>query len=409
MEYGLIGESLKHSYSKEIHNKLSDYDYRIINLSKDEFDGFIGEHDFKGINVTIPYKIRVMPFCATLSERAKRVGSVNTVTVDSTGKLHGYNTDYGGFVYMAERAGISFENKNVVILGSGGTSLTAQAVTEDHGAKNTVVVSRTGKYNYGNISKLYDYDIIINTTPVGMYPKNGENLIDLTKFVNCCGVIDVIYNPLYTALLQSAQRMNIPCTNGLSMLVAQAKFAREIFTGIETDDSEIERVYKEMTNEFSNIVLVGMPGSGKTTVGKMLAKKMNRRFADMDAYIEEKCGMTIPDIFAKHGEDYFRDAESEAAAQLGKEHGLVIATGGGAVIREINKNSLRQNGKTVWLKRDIERLSMNGRPLSKDIEAVRKLFCEREKYYSQFSDICVDNNGKSPDIAVKKILEEIQI
>ena len=409
MEYGLIGESLKHSYSKEIHNKLSDYDYRIINLSRDEFDSFINEHRFKGINVTIPYKIRVMPFCATLSERAKRVGSVNTVTVDSTGKLHGYNTDYAGFVYMAKRAGISFENKNVVILGSGGTSLTAQAVVEDHGAKNTVVVSRTGKYNYENISELYGYDVIINTTPVGMYPKNGESLIDLTKFTNCCGVIDVIYNPLYTALLQSAQRLNIPCTNGLSMLVAQAKYARDIFMGEKTDDAEIERVYREMTNEFSNIVIIGMPGSGKTTAGKLLAKKLNRKFVDMDAYIEEKCGITIPEIFKQYGEVYFRDAESEAAEYLGKEHGLVISTGGGTVIRENNINALRQNGKTVWIKRDIEKLSMNGRPLSTDLAAVKKLYIEREKYYSLCSDICIDNNGKSPDIAVKKILEEIRI
>ena len=219
MEYGLIGESLKHSYSKEIHNKLSDYDYQIINLSREDFDSFICKRDFRGINVTIPYKIRVMPFCATLSERARRVGSVNTVTVDEAGKLHGYNTDYFGFGYMAKRAGISFEDKNVVILGSGGTSLTARAVAEDSGAKKIVVVSRNGENNYENISELYGYDIIINTTPVGMYPGNGKSLVDLTRFVNCRGVIDVIYNPLHTALLQAAQRMDIPCANGLPMLL----------------------------------------------------------------------------------------------------------------------------------------------------------------------------------------------
>lgn len=405
MEYGLIGGSLKHSYSREIHNKLRDYDYELVSLSEAELIPFAQQHDFKGINVTIPYKLKIIPFCKTLSDCAQRIGSVNTVTVDGQGNLHGYNTDYSGFLYMTDRAGIDFSGKKVIILGSGGTSLTAHTAAKDRGAAKITTVSRDGEHNYGNISELYDYDIIVNATPVGMYPRNGEKLVDLTKFGNCRGVVDVIYNPLSTALLQQAQKLCIPNTNGLSMLVAQAKYSSDIFTGEKIDDGEIERVCAEMTAEFSNIVLVGMAGSGKTTVGRLLAERLNRAFVDTDNLIETQSGMTIPEIFTEHDEDYFRSLEHDVIVSAGREHGCVIATGGGAILREDNCDALRQNGKIIWLKRDPELLETQGRPLSKDAETVKNLYTQREPRYSACSDFTIENSGGNPADAVNKIAE----
>jgi shikimate dehydrogenase len=386
MRCGLIGEKLSHSHSPLIHQMLGNYGYELISLSPPELETFFRDNCLRGFNVTIPYKKTVIPYCKELHGPAEKTGCVNTVVRDRNGAYHGYNTDYPGFLYMCRRAGINLKNKKVLVLGSGGTSLTVSAVAADEGAGEIITVSRSGGINYDNIHSHKNVDIIINTTPVGMYPGNGESLVDPGDFPNCSGVIDVIYNPLKTRLVMRAEAMGIPCSGGLPMLIAQAKYASEIFTGSVIDDSRIEEILTKLYKLICNVILIGMPGSGKTEVGKLVAKALGREFIDIDSMIVESTGMSIPEIFEKCGENRFRELEADVIGETGKLSGKVIATGGGSVLLEENRLNLSQNGLVFFLKRDLDMLYTEGRPLSKSPEALREMYRIREPLYLEMCD-----------------------
>ncbi len=387
--FGLLGRKLGHSLSPQIHGKLGSYSYELFCREPDELEEFFSDKTLKGYNVTIPYKVEAYKACDEVSERAERIGSVNTCIRRSDGTLYGDNTDYFGFSYMAKRSGASFENKKVLVLGSGGASLTVRCVAEDEGAREVVVVSRKGENNYENISRHYDAEIIVNTTPVGMYPHNGERLIALEKFTSCECVLDLIYNPLKTQLLLDAEELRIPSANGLVMLVAQAVKSAEQFMEKSIPEEEIDRVYSSLLAEERNIVLIGMPGSGKTTVGKLLAKRLGREFVDTDSMVEEKENRKIPEIFSQMGEKYFRDAETECVKEAGKKLGQVIATGGGAVMREENRNSLKENSVIVYLQRELQFLATEGRPLSESEEKLKEMHKVRYPVYKALADFIV--------------------
>ena len=404
-KFGLIGRTLKHSYSEKIHKLLADYEYKLYELEPDQLKGFVQSGKLKGFNVTIPYKKDVMEYLDEIDHSALLIGAVNTV-VNQNGKLKGYNTDFKGMEYMLERAGITLEEKKIMILGTGGTGNTATAVAKAHGAKEIITVSRGGEVNYGNYTERADVDVIINTTPVGMYPNNYSTPIDLDKFNNLSGVVDVIYNPDTTLLTFQAKQKGIKYTNGLPMLVAQAKFAMEKFIGQSVSDDVIETVLKKLWAETLNVVLIGMPGSGKSTVGKAVADALNREFIDTDQEIVKKENRDIPTIFSQDGEEYFRKVEADVLKDVGKLTGKVIATGGGIIKSAENLFPLKSNGKIFWIKRDIEALATDGRPLSKDLETVKKLFEERKDKYSAFADFTIDNDG-SIDSAVKGVLENL--
>ena len=391
--FGLIGEKLGHSYSKPIHQLLSGgaYEYELVPVAQEAFDTFLKACPLDGFNVTIPYKKRILPLLAHISEEAKKIGSVNTVIVRKDG-LHGFNTDYAGFLFMAGNASIDFCGKKVLILGSGGTSATAAAVVRDRGAREVVIVSRGGAVTYEHLNRHRDAQILVNTTPVGMYPNNGESLMNLADFPACEGVLDVIYNPLCTDLVLQAREKGIPAGSGMSMLVAQAKYASEIFLGRIMDDRRIESVLNRMLRQIQNIVLVGMPGSGKSTLGERVAALTGKTFVDIDLEIVRRAGKMIPQIFADDGEPAFRDLEAEITAEKGKEHGLVIAGGGGVVLRPENRTALRQNGKVVFLRRELSALPTAGRPLSENLETLRRMYETRLPYYLACSDYTVENN-----------------
>ncbi|MBQ4601235.1 MAG: AAA family ATPase [Clostridia bacterium] len=388
--YGLIGKKLGHSYSAPIHKALGNPDYSLVEIPPEGVDAFMREQNFKGINVTIPYKETVIPYLDEISDRAKKIGSVNTI-VNRDGKLYGDNTDYYGFGYMAKSAGISFKDKKVIILGGGGTSLTAQAVTRDEGAREIVVISRKGENNYNNLYLHYDAEVIVNCTPVGMYPNIEDKLFDLEPFTKLQGVIDVIYNPSKTNILIDAKHRGIPYVNGLGMLVAQAKLAHELFFDTKVEDSEIERIKHELELEKLNIVFVGMPGSGKTTLSNIIAKELGRSVVDTDDMIVAKEGRTIPEIFADKGEGYFRDVEAECIKEACSYEKTVIATGGGAILREENRRNIMQNSIVIWLRSPIERLARKGRPLSsEDNGKMQKMLEYREPFYREVADIVTD-------------------
>ena len=404
---GLIGEKLSHSFSPEIHAHLADYSYKLYEMSEGEVGKFIKGGNFDSVNVTIPYKKTVMPFLDEISDEALRIGSVNTVTHLPDGRLRGDNTDYFGFSYMLKRAKIEISGKNVLILGTGGASLTAHAVCADMGAESITFVSRGGEVNYENIyEKCPDCEVIINCTPVGMYPKNQISPIRLDSFKKLSGVADMIYNPAVTELLFEAKRLNIPCTNGLSMLVAQAKMACELFLGEQIDDGEIDRITSLIEAQTRNIILVGMPGCGKSTIGAILAEMTGRTLIDTDALIVENEGRDIPTIFAADGEEYFRRAECRAVSEAGKQSSRIISTGGGAVTREENYRSLRQNGVVFYIKRDLSELSREGRPLSQDHD-LALMYERRKPMYLAFADHVV-KNGKTPHECAEKILDIIR-
>ena len=390
--YGLIGETLKHSWSVPIHHELGCKSYGLYELPQEKLGDFLRNTTIGGLNVTIPYKKSVIPYCASLDPYAESIGSVNTLVPDNEGQLHGYNTDALGLSYIAKRSGISFRDAKVIILGSGGTSLTARAVARTEGAKEIIIVSRSGENNYENISRHADADILINTTPVGMYPRNGECLVDLKTFPGLKGVLDVIYNPARTALLMQAEESEIPHSGGLPMLVAQAVAAEEKFFGKTIADSEIERITAMLRRDMTNIVLIGMPGSGKSTIGAKLAAKTGREMIDIDAEIVKSAGCSIPEIFSRSGEAEFRKLESEEVRKAGKETGKIIMTGGGVVTREENYAPLHQNGRIYQLDRDLSKLPVDGRPISQKTSA-EELYQKRAPLYQNFRDVQVDNNN----------------
>ena len=395
MEYGLIGEKLGHSFSKIIHEKLADYTYELCPLAKDELDAFMTAKQFKAINVTIPYKQDVIPHCDVLDDSAKRIGVVNTI-VNRDGKLFGYNTDFAGFLYNLNAHGITLKDKKVMICGSGGTCKTVTAVAEYMGAKEILVVSRSKKENavtYEECIRHKDVDVVVNASPKGMYPDNGESPLDLSNFPNCKAVVDVIYNPLKTRLLQQAEQLGMKAVNGLEMLVAQAKFAVEHFLSTEIENDKIDQITLELLKQLTNIVLIGMPSSGKTLTGKALCKYIDKTVVDTDAVIVERSGMSIKEMFARHGEAYFRQWEHDVIEEFSKQNGLIIATGGGAIKNEENIQNLKQNGVVMFIDRDLEHMLVtDDRPLSKDTNAVAKLYEERYPLYTKYGDLRVPNN-----------------
>lgn len=406
--YGLLGRSLDHSLSPQIHSLFGDYPYGFFCREENELDSFFADEKIKAFNVTVPYKIEAYNRCDFLSDTAKKIGSVNTVVRKQDGRLYGDNTDYFGFSCMAEKYGADFKNKKVLILGSGGASLAVKAVVQDSGARKTVVVSRTGKNNYQNISEHYGADIIVNTTPVGMYPHNGERLIDLKQFKSLSCVLDLIYNPMKTQLLLDADELGIPNGNGLYMLVAQGLRSAELFFGKKFDEGVIEKAYRKINNEITNIILIGMPGCGKSTVGKFLAEKLSKKLFDIDAEIEEKTSKKITEIFEEFGEEKFREIETEVIKNYCREMSMIVATGGGAVLKKENRNALKQNGIIVYLKKDINGLATEGRPLSSDEAAVKKLYNERKAIYESFADFTVEVD-ENAEITAERVIECISL
>ena len=401
MKCGLLGRRLGHSYSPQIHACLGDYSYDLFEKEPEEIEDFLKNGDFTGINVTIPYKKDVIPYLDELSPTARKMGSVNTIVRRQDGTLFGHNTDYFGFTSLVKHSGLSVAGKKVLVLGSGGTSNMAVKALEDLGAK-AVVISRSGENNYQNLSRHTDAAAVVNATPVGMYPNVGVAPLNLEVFPALEGVLDVVYNPARTQLLLDAERLGLACENGLWMLVAQAKEAAEYFGGKPLPDSLIASIHQKLSSQMKNIILIGMPGCGKSTIGKMLAQRLDRTFVDADQEIETLAGKSIPSIFAEDGEEAFRSWETQVCQNLGKQSALVIATGGGCVTRQRNYPLLHQNGNLFWLQRDLDILPTEGRPLSQ-ANKLTDMYQIRKPMYEAFADYTVDNNGSS-DAAVAHIL-----
>lgn len=405
--YGLLGRRLGHSWSVPIHQALGCEDYRLIELEPEELGNFLRREDIGGLNVTIPYKRDVMAFCDVIDEGAKAIGSVNTL-VRRGGKLYGYNTDIDGFLYMLRRARISLMGKKVVVLGSGGASLTAQAAAKREGAREVVVVSRTGPDNYENLPQRHgDAEVLVNTTPVGMWPRLEEAPVDLRLLPAVTDVVDVIYNPGRTNLLLQASGWNrnefyyddlglwderyFRCAGGLSMLAAQAKRAEELFFDRTIPDGDTEKIVAWLWQDRTNIVLVGMPGCGKTTVGRELARLSGKPLADLDEEIVRRAGKSIPDIFREEGEAAFRELEAQVLADVCARSGQVIATGGGAVLRAENRAAMRRTGWVYFLCRNLEELPTDGRPLSQK-GSLEEMYRVRKPLYSAAADTVIDNS-----------------
>jgi len=395
---GLLGRSLKHSFSVPIHHQLGNLAYRLYEREPEQLEAFLTGNHIELLNVTIPYKKTVLPYCNTLSEEAQAIGSANTI-VSTTDGLYGCNTDVYGFTYLATRAGIGFAGKKVLIFGSGGASASAEYAARTSGARSVVVVSRSGENHYGTLSSHADAEIVVNATPVGMYPSEiGNSVVDLALFPRCEAVLDLVYNPLRTALIMQVEKRGIVSAGGLAMLVAQAVAAEELFMSHETPDSETERILRLILAEQENIILIGMPGSGKTSIGKELAKLTGRELIDLDEKIVQVAGMTIPEIFAQSGEEAFRILETEQAKLYGKEHGLIITTGGGIITEKRNYAHLRQNGRLYHIVRDTAQLAREGRPLSLNAD-LEELYEERLPQYLRFRDVEIENTGKPKEAA----------
>ena len=407
-QYGLIGGKLGHSYSKIIHEQIADYTYELMPLPTEaEARAFMEKRTFAAINVTIPYKQLVIPYCDVVDPKAQAIGAVNTI-VNRDGKLYGYNTDYAGFAYLAKAHGVDFAGKTVLILGTGGTHSTVTAVCCDGGAKEILTASRTGKDGallYSEAMHRRDVQIVINTTPCGMYPNVGQCLIDPKAFPRLEAVLDVIYNPFRTELLLRAEDCGVTAAGGFEMLVAQAVFAAEHFTGKTLDSAAIiPDVSRRLRHELANVSIIGMPGCGKSTVGAALAKRLGKKFVDLDAEIERRTGYTIPDIFAQEGEAAFRRYEADVLADIAKGNSQVIACGGGVIKNPANSRALRQNGPVLWVRRPLERLATGGRPLSKGGAALKQLEAERTPLYSAASTAVLENNGTLAE-AVERAVE----
>lgn len=394
MKCGLLGRKLGHSYSPAIHALLGDYEYRLFEKEPEELEFFLRHGDWDGLNVTMPYKQAVMPYLDTLTPVAEKICAVNTI-IRKDGRLIGSNTDHKGFQTMVQKSGLSPAGKKCLVLGSGGASKVVQSVLTSMDAQ-TVVISRTGENNYENIFRHADAAIIVNATPVGMYPNTGVSPVDLAQFPHLEGVLDVIYNPARTQLLIDAERRGIVAMNGLWMLISQAIEASSLMTGIPISEAKAEDVYRFLRREMENIILIGMPGCGKSTVGRLIAEEMGKTFVDTDAEIEKTAKKSIPRIFAEDGEAVFRALETQVLAELGKQSGLVIATGGGCVTQEGNYPLLHQNGTIFWLQRDTDKLPTEGRPLSHHLDELYRL---RRPMYDYFADAWVDNNDLPEDAA----------
>ncbi len=406
MKCGLLGEKLGHSYSPQIHAELADYEYRLYEKAPNEVEDFVRRGDWHGLNVTIPYKKTVIPFCDELSETARAIGSVNTLLKRPDGTIFGDNTDAFGFeTLLTQTLKADISGWKALVLGTGGASVTVCAMLRKRGAQ-VIPISRSGKDNYTNLEWHRDAKLLVNTTPVGMYPKNGTSLVDLGVFPKLEAVLDVVYNPARTALLLQAEKRGIPCAGGLTMLVAQAKRSSEIFLGHALPDGEIARIAWQLARQMQNVILIGMPGSGKSTVGRLLAEKLGRPLLEADKELEKAAGMSIPVIFANEGEAGFRRRETRILSELGKQSGTVISTGGGCVTREENYPLLHQNGVIVWIRRDLNSLAREGRPLSLNAD-LSAMYAVRAPLYEHFADFTVENDGNAED-TVNSILEVLQ-
>lgn len=403
MKYGLIGEHLTHSFSKIIHEEIGDYVYEIKEIEPKKVDSFMKSRDFTAINVTIPYKETVIPYLDYIDDSAKKIGAVNTV-VNKNGKLYGYNTDYSGMKALVNKIGLEIKGKKILIIGTGGTSKTATAVVSDMGASQIIYVSHTeaeGAYSYDEIYAGHtDVEIIFNTSPVGMFPKNDGVPIDLAKFPRLEGLLDVVYNPLRTNLVIEAQKRGINAEGGLYMLVSQAIYAYEHFMDTSVDKSLCDSIFNKILSQKDNIILTGMPSSGKTTIGKLLAEITGKTFIDTDDEIVKKIGMDIPSYFSKYGEAEFRKVETQVIKEISPENSLIIATGGGAILNYDNIRCLKQNGKIYFLDRGLDKLMpTSDRPLSSDISALKKRYDERYPIYLSTCDVKVDGNGAPKEVA----------
>ena len=413
MKYGLIGEKLEHSFSKQIQTRIAelqnvkDYQYDFVELDKEQFVEFMKKKDFKGINVTLPYKKAVIPYIDVLDESAEKMGAVNTI-VNRDGKLYGYNTDFGGFLYMVKAHNVHMEGKKVLLIGNGGASAAVQAVCKHEKAKDIIVVSRSANNGAISYDEMYtshlDADIVVNTSPVGMYPNIANSPIDVSWFHKLECVLDVVYNPILTRLCFEAQELDIKRVIGLEMLIAQAKYSFEYFEDMKFDDSIIDEIKKEMLKDRCNIVLIGMPSAGKTTIGKMLQDKLGKTFVDLDDMIIEKAGKTIPEIFQESGETGFRAIETEVAIEASKMNNMIIATGGGAIKHKVNMDFLRLNGITIYIDRDVDKLisSDPNRPLSSSKQALQQMHKERQPLYQKYAAYVADNNTD-----IKKTVDDI--
>lgn len=403
--YGLIGEKLGHSFSPAIHGKLAGYEYRLIELAPEELGPFLRSGQFGGLNVTIPYKKAVIPYCDELTPQARRIGSVNTILRRPDRTLLGHNTDYDGFAYLLRSAGAEVAGKKALVLGTGGASLTVHTVLKDLGVGESVAISRSGPDNYTNLDRHADARIIVNATPVGMYPNTGTSPVDLSLFPSLEGVFDLIYNPAKTQFLLDGEKRGLLWANGLGMLVAQAKAAAELFLGRPIPDERVADITREMERDTRNLLLIGMPGCGKTTVGQALAHRLGRKLVDTDALVEEAAGCTIPELFAREDEEAFRRLEHEILCRVGRESGLVIATGGGAVTRPENLDPMRQNSTVIFLRRPLDQLPVEGRPISQ-ANSLEELYRRRLPLYQQAADWAVDN--VSLDDTVTEIIRRLE-
>lgn len=409
MRYGLLGEVLGHSFSKSIHNTLGGYSYDLIEVKRDDLGSFIKARNFTGLNVTIPYKETIIPYLDQIDEAAKEIGAVNTI-LNKNGSLHGYNTDFYGMRKLIAHAKISLKGKKVIILGTGGTSKTSYAVAKSLGAVEILRVSRysgDGVITYEELySNHFDADVIINTTPVGMHPNSDKSPIEIDKFTSLCGVIDAVYNPIRTPLVLEAKKRKIRAEGGLYMLVAQAVRASEIFLDKKYEEKTVDRIMRRITREKENIVLIGMPASGKSTVGKILEKKLGKRLIDTDKVIEARAHKSISRIFADEGEEYFRNLEAEVIKEISMENGIIIATGGGSVLRPESVDNLKKNGKLYFVDRPLSQLIPTAsRPLASNATDIEKRYNERYIIYSSVCDLRIDSNTSAPMTADKIIAD----
>ncbi len=402
MNTGLLGRTLGHSYSPLIHRLFGDPSYELFPREPEEVEALLLQGSWDGLNVTIPYKKDAARLCRVLTPLAKELGSVNTLYKDAEGRLCGHNTDWSGFLFMTRQLKTNWAGKKALVLGTGGASVTVQSVLKFLGCQ-VVVISRQGEYHYGNLHLHKDASFVVNATPVGMYPNNGAAPLSLEQFPALEGVLDLIYNPVRTALCLEAETLGIPFVSGLSMLVAQAAEARKYWDGAEIPEEVCATVCAQVRQSMENLVLIGMPGSGKTTVGQLLARALDRPFVDTDQLLAEKIG-SVPEFLTKYGEEAFRKEETAVLAEAGKRSGLVLATGGGVVTRRENYPLLHQNGQIIWLRRPLEALSTEGRPLSQR-DGVNALYEQREPLYRQFADLTVDNTSL-PEETLAQILQE---